>query len=330
MSNNDDYTGPASEDIAMQLFREGKLKDCIKCTEKILEAYPDDAKSYSILGAAYAQSGNRGMAIAAFEHSVNIEPSARNHYNLGKAYEQSDRIREAISEYRNAADADPSYQPAAEALNRLSDQEAAPITEQPQAYPHHLDNQADTAATTQTTACTPADLSGAAPCSNKTAHTPLDDLQPVGIPSAPIPAAPQLPDLSHLEARGRESDEKARQAQRSMIKAGIIYGIIAGPVGILGAGFMLRFFLISMNLPFLAIEGIILGAIVGFWVGFTCGNDMTGVKTGFLLGLLGHGVPALINGSDISAVLFQGMSGALMLGAAGYFIGMMVEHSIGQ
>ncbi|MEN6371096.1 MAG: tetratricopeptide repeat protein [Armatimonadota bacterium] len=328
MSN--DYTGPASTDIAMQLFRDGKLQDCIKCAEKALEAYPDDAKLYSILGAAYAQSGDRGMSIAAFERCVAIEPSARSHYNLGKAYEQSNRLREALAEYQLAAAMDPSYPAAAEALNRLGNLEATQVVDQKQADPTIMGNQADSAATAQPVTHMPADLGGAVSGSVQTSHTPLDNLQPVGIPTAPMPTGPRLPDLSVFEARTREADAKARQAQHSMMKAGIIYGIIAGPIGLLGAGFLLRFFMFSMNIPYLLIEGVILGAIVGFWVGYTCGDDMTGAKTGLLLGLLVNGVPALIRGADIGMVIFQGVMGALLMGAAGYFIGMMVEHSIGQ
>lgn len=330
----DDYAGPASTDIAMQLFRERKFHDCIKCAEKVIETYPDDAKLYSILGAAYAQSGDRGMSIAAFEHCVAIEPSARGHFNLGKAYEQANRLREAREEYQHAATIDPSYQAAVEALNRLGNQEIPLLQEQTHAHSHLLDSAMDDSASTRTAVHTPTDLNGAAPVSGQTAHTRLDDLQPVGVPIAPMPTAPppgRLPDLSALEARARENDEKTRQAQRSMIKAGIIYGIIVGPIGLLGASFLLRFrFITSMSLPLVAIEGVVLGAIVGFWVGFTCGDDITGAKVGFLTGLLGHGIPALIKGASLWGVLFQGFTGAVMLCAAGYFIGMMVENSIGQ
>ena len=115
-----DFLGHASTDLAMQLLREGKLHECIECAEKVISANTDDAKAYSILGAAYAGAGDQGMSIAAFEQSLALEPGARAHFNLGMAYEKSSRMREALEQYEYAVRIDPFYKQAAEAVNRLS------------------------------------------------------------------------------------------------------------------------------------------------------------------------------------------------------------------
>jgi len=117
-----DFAGRATVDTAIQLLREGKPHECIACAEKVISADADNAKAYSVLGAAYAQVGERGMAIAAFLQSLNIEPNARAYFNLGMAYEKSERLKDALEQYEHAVDMDPSYRAAAEAVNRLTKQ----------------------------------------------------------------------------------------------------------------------------------------------------------------------------------------------------------------
>ena len=351
-----EFVGHATTDLAMQLLREGKIHECIACAEKVVEADMDNAKVYSILGAAYAQAGARGMAIAAFERSVAIKPSARGYYNLGKAYEQSGRMVEALAEYQRAVEIDPTYKAAVEALNRLSSQDT-PTNQANEYQPHILSGDdgpttstaPDSTDSPESSISTPPDYEPdhshepvslaseqdvTAEVDDQAGHKPLDGLQPVGVPAAPVPTTPQpgtLPDLSNLEMRAQETERKAKEAAKNMMKAGMIYGMIAGPVSIMGASVIARLlFAANMSITFALVEGLVIGAIIGLWVGYTCGDDITGAKVGAVLGLLGHGLPSLIGGNDLGIVAFYAVTGALIISMAGYFIGMMVENSIGQ
>lgn len=116
-----DFVGHASKEEALKLLRAGKLHECIACMETFIDAYPDDANAYLILGAAYSQAGDHAMAIAAFERSLAEENNARAHFNLGRAYEQAGRTQNAAEEYRIAAEMDPSYTQAKEALKRINE-----------------------------------------------------------------------------------------------------------------------------------------------------------------------------------------------------------------
>jgi tetratricopeptide (TPR) repeat protein len=114
------FVAHASTELAIQLLKEGRFDECIACMDQVIQTNPDDALAYSILGAAYSQIGDHGMAIAAFERSLAEEDSARGHFNLGKAYEEAGRIQNALDEYRMASEADPAYSHAADALERLN------------------------------------------------------------------------------------------------------------------------------------------------------------------------------------------------------------------
>jgi hypothetical protein len=274
------------------------------------------------------------------------------------AYEKSGRMREALDQYEKAMHMDPFYRAAAEAVSRLSktvQTKPAPVQTTgptPPPAPHLMTGEdglpiADPMAPPpdqQAAPHAPQPLS-----SNDEPYVPTysghqpgpqtaADLKPVGIPAAPPPPAAtpgRLPDLRSLEMRTRENEEKARQAQREMTKAGLIYGMILGPIGLMGALGLSRVFLPVTSGFFLFVlgAGVVLGAIVGLWTGFTCGDETTGAKTGALLGLLGLGIPALIGGGGtlgMTGVVLQAVLGLVLGGAAGYFIGMMVEHSIGQ
>jgi len=114
-----EFAGRASVDVAMQLLRDGKVRECIDCANRVISADPDNGMAYTILGAAYLQVGERALAIGAFQEAAAVDPCARSHYNLGAAYEQSGRVKDAIEQFQLAVQADPSYKPAADALERL-------------------------------------------------------------------------------------------------------------------------------------------------------------------------------------------------------------------
>ena len=324
MSN---YVGRASTDLAMQFLREGKVHECIECADRVIAANPDDALAYSILGAAYAQAGDHGMAIGAFEHALAAQKSARAHFNLARAYEESGRLQNALEQYQLAVQMDHTYRPPAEALNRLS---KAGVTAAPssgsaaQAAPEaHLlagDDESEPPATTgpDPPPPAPAEATVAIPTMAATIQQPADQ--------------PQAPDLRSLEHRALDNEEKARRAQMEMTKAGLIYGVIAGPIGLMGGFFLLRVFSFGLGgVATTLIAGVVLGAIVGLWTGYTSGDEMSGAKLGALVGGLGLGGLALPHYSDMGfgVLIIVMLVGAFIGAIAGFFIGMMVSNSIG-
>lgn len=308
-----DSAGRPSTDLAMQLLREGKIDECLQCLDTVVAAEPDNATAYSIMGAAYSKSGDNGMAIGAFEHAVSSEESPRTHANLAKAYETAGRTDDAARQYELAVHIDPFYQVAAEGLKRLRPSSGtdaatvmgAPAEETTQPAHHQL-------------------LTG----EDETTPVGETELQPVGVPVyAPPAQLHATPDLRDLEYRAKVNEEKAVQVQRQMMKSGLIYGVIVGPAGLLGALFLLRLFGFLLNTWSAIIGGIILGAIVGAWTGFTSGDEWSGAKTGALVGCIGQALLAIPYGGLVMIV--AGFSGAIIGTMAGYFIGMMVSNSIG-
>lgn len=307
-----DFAGHPSTDLAMQLLREGKIDECLQCLEAVVSSEPDNATAYSIMGAAYSKAGDNGMAIGAFEHAVSSEDSPRAHANLAKAYETAGRTDDAVRQYELAVEIDPFYQVAAEGLKRLkppTDNDAtvmgAPAEEVAQPTHQLLTGEGE-----------------------PTSPTGQSELQPVGVPVyAPPAQLHATPDLRDLEYRAKVNEEKAVQVQRQMMKSGLIYGVIVGPAGLLGALFLLRFFGFLLNVWSAIIGGIILGAIVGAWTGFTSGDEWSGAKTGALVGCIGQALLAIPYGGIVMIV--GAFSGAIIGAMAGYFIGMMVSNSIG-
>lgn len=360
-----EFLGHASTDLAMQYLREGNLHDCIACAEKVVSGNPDDAKAYAILGAAYAQAGDKGMAIAAFEQSLAIEPSARAHFNLGMAYEKSERLREALDQYQRAVAMDPGYKGAAEALSRVTNLVGSGPP--PPAYvpglPHEVSahllggdappEEMFTTPPPDAQQPPPQDMAGppqsgqqidphaphalgddqayVPPAHSRSGHqTVVDDLRPVGIAPPPPPpaAAPgRLPNLSDLEAKARANDAKVRQAQKQMIKAGLIYGIIAGTIvwSVLGLAAIAQGQVLSVIIP-----GVIVGGLIGLGIGITCGDEMTGLKIGAGIGATAFLVSILPEITQIHPVAIIGgmVLRAAVMAFLGYVIGIIVERSI--
>lgn len=279
-------------DLAMQLLREGKAEECIACLDRLLVTDPDAALAYSILGAAYTKLGDRGMAIGAFERALAEEPTPRAHFNLGRAYEHAGRERDALEQFRQAANMDPGYKPAADALQHIG----VSVTEIVPPAAHTRDS------------------------SSVSADEPATAAQPVP------------PKIKTREEREAEQEIEIRRVQKAMTKSGLIYGMIVGPVGLMGAMFILRIFMfMPLGLLSALIFGVVLGAIVGLWIGYSSGDESSGAKTGALAGSAILTGMALIHLSDggVGGVVISAISGALIGAVSGYFIGMMVSNSIG-
>lgn len=286
-----------SIDLAMQYLREGKVQECIEYAEKALDANPDDARCFSVLGAAYTNLGDLEAAISSFRRALELAPSARSHYNLGTAYKTAGQVQEAEEQFRIAVELDQAYQLAVEALKQIQ-AESTPV---------------EPVATTQ-----------------------IPTEPTVGTAPPPVQEPPAPPEPSSLlqaeEVKYLEKERKIREVHRQMTIAGLLYGIVVGPIGLMGAMFVFRFFMaVPLGLLATLIVGVIFGAIVGFWTGYTSGDDMTGARNGALVGAIAQGGAGLAQISDmgIGYVIILAVFGAITGGAAGYFVGTMVENSIG-
>lgn len=298
-----DASEHVSTDLAMQYLREGKVQECIECAEKALDANPADAQCFSVLGAAYTKLGDLGTAVSSFRQALELAPSARAYFNLGTAYKTAGQVQEAEEQFRLAIEMDPAYRPAAEALKQIQ-AESTPV---------------EPVATTQIPTEPTAD-----------AMPPMES-EPVSSFQPPATSEP-----SHLlqaeEAKYLEKERKIREVHRQMTIAGLLYGIVVGPIGLMGAMFVFRFFMaVPLGLLGTVIVGVIFGAIVGFWTGYTSGDDMTGARIGALVGAVAQGGVGLLHVSEagIGYVIILAVFGAVTGGAAGYFVGTMVENSIG-
>jgi hypothetical protein len=108
--------------------------------------------------------------------------------------------------------------------------------------------------------------------------------------------------------------------------------MMLGPIGLMGSLFFARFLGFAGNIPIVLGAGVVLGAIVGLWTGFTCGDEMTGAGAGAILGGVAMGFYGLLQPGELGAlgVLLTAIFGMFVGGIAGFFVGMMVERSIGQ
>ena len=272
----------------MQLLRDKRLDECIQCLENVVEANPNDARAYSILGAAHAQMGDLDSATQAFQRALDIEPSPRAHFNLGMAFQDAGRPQDAIAQFEFAVQLDPQYKPASEAVARLK-------TETPPGSP----------ATEPTVAVEPAD--------------------PGYVPPQVLAAQ------QRLEAQKAHVEEDARHSQKETAKAGLIYGMIVGPLGFMGASFVMRLFVSSAGgIIGVIVEGLILGGLVGLWIGLLHGDEMDGLKAGAVLGLVFSVILGLFQLHEFGLVVFfvQAIFGMGTGAIAGFVIGMIVTQSI--
>lgn len=318
-----DFAERASTDLAMQLFREGKVTECIECANKVISVDANDAAAYTILGAAYAQMRDGDMAIASFQKTLEIKPTPRAHFNLGKVYEDRGWLDQALQQYDMAVQMDQSYKQAIDAVARLTTMQAqatqaidASMVEQTVAMTANTGPQPLTGGSEQTV------YSGGA----------QPPLQAYEIPKFVNQSRPGGPDLRDLEMRAQSTEAKAQAAQKQMMKSGLLYGMVVGPLGLMAAFGILHVFGAMGNILAVIIEGVVFGALVGLWIGFTCGDDIVGLKVGALLGGLAQGLPPLLHYSEagLAGVIIGSVMGAFIGAVAGYFIGMMVEHSIGD
>lgn len=115
----EDTSANTGLDETLELFRTGKLAECIGRLEHICRNEPTNVKARSYLGAAYGRLGNYKDAVREFLELTRLDPTNAAHcLNLGMAYEALGKVVLAEGAYRKALDIAPDYQKAKNAIFR--------------------------------------------------------------------------------------------------------------------------------------------------------------------------------------------------------------------
>jgi len=285
---------------AMNKLKSGNVAQAIAVLKQASTDYPDDAQVFTCLGVACNAKGDKPGALDAFEKALALQKSPRSHYNLGLAYEAADRTDDALRQYREALALDSGYAAAGQAVDRLTS--AVPVAAQ-----------------------------AAEPTMASQASAPVSIAPEPTLMNEPPPP----PDFTR---QIYERELRFAQQRRDYLKAAIIYG--AG----CGAGFALlvQIMLVFVQTGFVTagavsagmvigwlLKGALLGAVVGLWIGYTCGDNIQGLLAGaavsgaygLIAGLLaGWGKYALVS------MTVYGILGAVF----GLAVGTLVESSIGD
>ena len=97
-------------DTALERLQEGNPQRAVDLLKTILNASPDDAEAWSLLGLAEQAIGRSESALNALKHSLTIDPlSADTEYNLGEVLTRVGQRSEAIDHFDRCVELDPEY-----------------------------------------------------------------------------------------------------------------------------------------------------------------------------------------------------------------------------
>ncbi|MBP6964409.1 MAG: tetratricopeptide repeat protein [Armatimonadetes bacterium] len=135
--------GQTSLDQGLLALKAGQFDAAVGFLERACSEFPNDYRGFNYLGVAYAQKKLYDRAVGAFQTAMSIRPNIANiHYNLGLAY-QADGLHDLAREaYRTALRLDPDYAKAAEALDRLAEEDEGMTPLSAQACARHTDEPA--------------------------------------------------------------------------------------------------------------------------------------------------------------------------------------------
>src|ERR1700685_1622804 len=95
---------------AIACHRAGRLPDAAQIYRQILDADPQRAEAWHLLGFLAYQLGNHAVAIDFIGRAIAIDPLAPNYYNgWGIAYQACGRPDEAVRCYRSALELAPEF-----------------------------------------------------------------------------------------------------------------------------------------------------------------------------------------------------------------------------
>ena len=89
--------------LATHLFQRGKIVEATGALRKVTELVPSSAFAWSNLGAALQMEGDFDRALAAYDRSLQLEPSKDAYSNLATTYYYLGRFSLAIQAYERAA-----------------------------------------------------------------------------------------------------------------------------------------------------------------------------------------------------------------------------------
>jgi tetratricopeptide (TPR) repeat protein len=297
--------GDATKEEGLRLLKAGEVTDAIGVLGRVIASDPDDAQAHMFLGIACHQGGDSPRAAHHLQESIRLQEDPKAYYNLGLVYESSNRADDAKLQYRRALLLDANYSNARQALDNLE----APTRPAPVATPG-LD---------QTQAISPPPTAPQSP----TMPPPAAATGPAGPPS--------------FIARQIEEQKKVREAHRALIRSGAIYGTIcgAGLFLVLNVLFAYVFSVISIKFAVIYLLtqlgiGAVYGLLIGLWIGYTAGNEMSGVVAGAALGFV-YGVgSSLVSGGSIGIAIGVGIFCGVLGMPGGLVIGWMVTNSVSE
>ena len=89
--------------LATYLFQRGRIDEATFAMRKVTELVPSSAYAWSNLGGALQMKGDFDQALAAYDRSLQLEPSKDAYSNLATTYYYLGRFPEAIQVYEQAA-----------------------------------------------------------------------------------------------------------------------------------------------------------------------------------------------------------------------------------
>lgn len=102
MSDNDPIAG------LLALHEAGRFDELLESARAMAADHPNLPVLHSLIGAAHAERGEYGEAVAAIRRAVDIDPgNAPAHYNLGSVLMRMDRAEDAAASFRRAAELSP-------------------------------------------------------------------------------------------------------------------------------------------------------------------------------------------------------------------------------
>lgn len=329
-------TNGTARDEGLRLLKAGRVNDAISTLERAVQDNPNDSQTQMYLGIACHQGGEGLRAARHLEESIRLQPSPRACYNLGLVYEASKRENEAVDLYQRALSMEPGYAHAQQALQKLRARIMAPAPVADDPYLNQTQAVPPPASVNQTQVVDPPP----APAAQWGQSMPNGGYAPPPGPQQGVPAGGPP---SYI-ARQIEEQRKIQEAHRTLIVNGIVYGAICGMfifilMGVAGMFMPMAAFMPGIGLVAMIVNGglgTIFGALVGFWMGYTAGDEMQAALAGAVLRAVFSVIGGLLTkdaagdpytgGQLFGLFLMGGIAGA----AGGLIIGKMVDCSIGQ
>ncbi len=101
---------PKTLDVALRLYREGRIREAIDVCRQVVAQSPDQAEPAHLLGILLARSGDPQAGEKWLRASLQIRPDYAAAWNdLGNVYSDQGRLEEAESAYRQAIECDAAY-----------------------------------------------------------------------------------------------------------------------------------------------------------------------------------------------------------------------------